>query len=256
MTDKNWFSINENFRIGYTVILTVPENPESANCKRYLDTRALWCIRSSPIIAETWKSLSQASCLLLRDVPTYMCMCVSIPHIHRDECSNQLWKSPSSAHACTSRNQNAHSSRTHAHTRPPFLLAPVVPLKIRIQGQWFIKLLLSRKCHAKGTLLRTDANSGLSHGAIEELCTWCSARIQAVRFQSSPRLITAVSTLPAEIGRDGKYPQNTFFTFPPAVFNLSYEPVLNCFHVNLTLFLLKKKKQFGTLSWNTAAASH
>lgn len=90
-------------------------------------------------------------------------------------------------------------------------------------------------------MLCTDANSGLSHGAIEELCTWCSARIQAVRFQSSPRLITAVSTLPAEIGRDGKYPQNTFFTFPPAVFNLSYEPVLNCFHVNLTLFLYFKK---------------
>lgn len=122
--------------------------------------------------------------------------CVSIPHVPGDKCFNQFWKSLSSAHASTVRNQNAQNPRTH--TRALVVLASVVPLKIRIQGQWFIKLLLSRKCHAKGTLLCTDANSSLSHGAIEELCTWCFAWLQPVRFQSSPRLFTAVFSLSAK----------------------------------------------------------
>lgn len=141
------------------------------------------------ITARTWESLTQTSSFVMRP-------CVSIAHVPGDKCINQLWKSLSTAHACTVRNEDAHNPRTH--TRAPVVLTSVVPLKIRIQGQWFIKLLLSRKCHAKGTLLYTDANSGLSHGAIEKLCTWCFSWLQPVSFQSSPRLFTAVLILSAK----------------------------------------------------------
>lgn len=136
------------------------------------------------------------------------------------------------AHACLVRNHNAHSSHT---TRAPVLLAPVVPLKIRNQGQWFIKLRLSRKCHAKGTLLCTDANSALSHAAVEKLCTCCFARLQAVRLQSSPRPSQLFPACQQSSARHGECPRRLSL-LSHMQFHLRCELVLGCFHVNLTLF--------------------
>lgn len=61
------------------------------------------------------------------DASTYVCVCVNTLHIHRDKCINQLWKSASSAHACTLRNQNAHNPRTY--TRAPRRLGSGCPFK-------------------------------------------------------------------------------------------------------------------------------
>lgn len=167
-------------------------------------------------------------CLCVSWMPS--CMCVSILHIPGDKCINQLCKRTSNAHACTVRNQNAHNSRTHIRAPPPVVLAPVVPLKIRIQGQWFIKLLLSRKCQAKGTLLCTDANPGLSHGAIEKLCTWCFTRLQPVRFQSSLFFLQLFPACRQSSAKNGKC-LKTLSVLLHLRLRLFYGLVVNCFHV-------------------------
>ena len=56
-----------------------------------------------------------------------VCVCVNTLHTHRDKCINQLWKSASSAHACTLRNQSAHDPRTY--TRAPRRLGSGCPFK-------------------------------------------------------------------------------------------------------------------------------
>lgn len=173
-------------------------------------------------------------------------MCWSILHIRGDKSINQLRRNPSSAHACTLRNQNAHSSRTH--TRAPFVLALVAPLKNRIQGQRFIKLLLSRKCHAKGTLRATDANSVLSQGAIE------LGALRGYNQSASSSLLVFFQLFPRyrqKSAQNGEY-QKHFLYFP--ICNLIC--LVNMFW---TVFMLIRHflKQFGAVRcswcWNTSS---
>ena len=117
-----------------TVIVTVAEKHDSAQCRCYLHPRALCCCSLHPVN----KSLNLGISCVRVCVRVCVCVCVSTLHIPGDKCINQ----PSSTHAGILRNRNAHKS-THAQPtalpRPPLLpsvvLAPVVPLKIRIQGQ-------------------------------------------------------------------------------------------------------------------------
>lgn len=128
------------------------------------------------------------------------------------------FESPSTAltHApCVTGTHTAHA-RTE---RAPCVLAPVVPLKIRIQGQWFIKLLLSRKCQGKGTLLCTDANCSLSHGAIEALHP-------VGPLQSSPPLSAELPKHGKNLKKPKKKPLYLFFHL--YVWTLSQFDVYSC----------------------------
>lgn len=181
---------------------------------------------------QTRNTLSRARGLCVIKL-TCSCLCVRLLlHIPKDECINQLWKCPSSAHASNVRNRN--DSRTSKTRISRLFLVPLAPLKKKNESK---AVDLSNSYYQENVTRRAPCcpaltqNSSLSLGATEKRSTR-----SLNQSASSLLFLQLFPSLTPELDKNGRYTNMFLYLLICRLIIGVGTLFLSCFDFDWTLF--------------------